>query len=276
MINKSIAIYTIIDDLLKEIGHIEPENRKVSDSEIITTLVISALYFSGHQEKAINFMRSTGLVERMLSKSRFNRRLHMMRELIVDLFFQLSKMIKQLNIGSEYIIDSFPISVCDNIRIANSKLLQGKVYRGKKVSMRRYFYGYNIHVLVTTDGIPVEYTFLPGSAHDSQALKQMPFDLLEGSIIYADSAYTNYTIEDMLKEAENIDLMVARKSNSIRKREPYLEYIIEIMRKRVETTFSEISTMLPKKIHAVTEYGFIIKVIMFIFSYTLNKFNLAT
>jgi hypothetical protein len=273
MIEKSIAIYTIIDDLLKEIGHKEPENRKTCDAEIITTCVISALYFSGNQEKGICFMKSTKLIENMLSKSRFNRRLHLIRELIVDLFFQLSKLIKQLNIKSEYIIDSFPVACCDNMRISNSKLLQGKIYRGKKASMKRYFYGLNVHVLVTTDGIPVEYTLLPGSYHDSQALKQIPLNIPEKSIIYADSAYTNYVIEDMLKDAENVELLVARKSNSKRKREPYTEYLIETMRKRIETTFSEISGLFPKKIHAVTDYGFILKVILFLFCYTLNKYE---
>ena len=273
MIEKSVAIYTIIDDMLKEIGHIEPESRKISDAELITTCVISALYFSGNQEKGICFVKSTKLVSRMLSKSRFNRRLHMIRELIVDLFFQLSGMIKKLNIKSEYIIDSFPVATCDNMRISSSKLLQGEIYRGKKASMRRYFYGFNLHVLVTVDGIPVEYTFLPGSRHDSEALKQIPFDLPEKSIVYADSAYTNYAIEDMLKEAENIDLLVARKSNSKRRREAYSEYIIESMRKRVETTFSEISGMFPKKIHAVTDNGFILKMILFLFSYSLNKYK---
>lgn len=273
MINKSIAIYTIIDDLLKELGHIEPEHRSVSDAELITTSLISALYFYGNQEKGICFMRSTKLIGKMLSKSRFNRRLHMIRDLIVDLFFQLSKMIKELNIKSEYIIDSFPVATCDNMRISSSKLLQGDIYRGRKASMRRYFYGFNIHVLVTTEGIPVEYTFLPGSRHDSEALKQMPFNLAENSIIYADSGYTNYVIEDMLNDADKIELLVARKSNSTRKREPYIEYIIETMRKRVETTFSEISSMLPKKIHAVTDNGFILKVILFLFSYSLNKFE---
>jgi hypothetical protein len=273
MIKKSVAIYTIIDDLLLEIDHKEPKTRRVSDSEIITTALISALYFGGNQEKAICFMKSTGLIPNMLSKSRFNRRLHLIRELIVDLFFQLSEMIKKVNISSEYIIDSFPIHTCDNMRISSSKLIQGEIYRGRKATMRRYFYGFNVHVLVTTDGIPVEYTFLPGSKHDSEALKQMPFRLPEGSKIYADSGYTNYKIEDMLSDAENIDLLVARKSNSKRKRERHMEYIIERMRKRVETTFSEISTLLPKKIHAVTSYGFVLKVIMFLFSYTLNKMD---
>lgn len=271
MIEKSIAIYTIIDDLLGEIEHSEPKNRKVSDSEIITTAVISALYFSGNQEKGICFMKSTKLIPGMLSKSRFNRRLHMIRNLIVELFFQLSDMIKKLNIKSEYIIDSFPVKTCDNMRIANSKLVQGKIYRGRKATMRRYFYGFNVHVMVTCDGIPVEYTFLPGSRHDSEALKQLPFNLSKGSRVYADAGYTNYKIEDLLKDAEGIDLLVARKSNSKRTREPYQEYLIETMRKRVETTFSEISTLLPKKIHAVTNHGFILKVIMFLFSYTLTR-----
>lgn len=271
MIEKTIAIYVFIDDLLKEIEHNEPENRKMSDSEIVTTVLVSAIYFSGHHEKAMNYMKSTGLISHMLSKSRFNRRLHQIRNLIVDLFFQLSSLIKKLNIESEYSIDSFPVSTCDNIRISNSRLIQGENYRGKKVSMRRYFYGFHVHVLTTADGVPVEYTFLPGSSHDSNALKQMPLLIEAGSKIYADSAYTNYAIEDMLKDAENIDLLVARKSNSKRKHEPYVEYLISTMRKRIETTFSEISNFFPKKIHATTGFGFVLKVIIFIFSYAITR-----
>ena len=85
------------------------------------------------------------------------------------------------------------------------------------------------------------------------------------------SAYTNYSIEEMLKDAENIDLMVQRKSNSTRKHEPYVDYLISSMRKRIETTFSEISNYLPKKIHAVTEYGFLLKVVIFIFGYAISR-----
>lgn len=271
MIEKTITIYVFIDDLLIKLNHNEPENRNMSDAEIITTVLVSAIYFSGHQEKAMGFMKSTGLIPLMLSKSRFNRRLHQVADLIVDLFFQLSSLIKELNISSEYILDSFPIHTCDNIRIANSKLIQGEIYRGKKVSMRRWFYGYNVHILATTNGIPVEYTFLPGRSHDSNALKQLPLEVPAGSAIYTDSGYTNYVIEEMLKEADGIDLLVARKSNSRRKHEPHIEYIISVMRKRIESTFSEISNFLPKKIHAVTEYGFLLKVVLFIFGYAISR-----
>ena len=271
MLKKTIAIYVFIDDLLKKIDHKEPTNRNMSDAEIVTTVLVSAIYFSGHHEKAMSFMSSTGMVTHMLSKSRFNRRLHQIRDLIVDLFFQLSALIKKLNISSDYTIDSFPVHTCDNIRIIRTKLVQGAVYRGKKVSIRRYFYGYNIHLLCTADGIPVEYTFLLGSKHDSNALKQMPLHVPPGSRIYGDSAYTNYSIEQMLKDAENIDLLVQRKSNSKKQHEPYVDYLISSMRKRIETTFSEISNFLPKKIHAVTEFGFLLKVVIFIFGYAISR-----
>jgi len=271
MINKCIAIYVFIDNLLKKIEYKEPTNRNMSDAEVITTVLVSAIYFSGHHEKAMSFMSSTGMVTHMLSKNRFNRRLHQIRDLIVDLFFQLYALIKELNISAEYSIDSVPISTCDNIRIIRTKLVQGEIYRGKKVSMKRYFYGYNIHLLCTADGIPVEYTFLPGSRHDSNALKQMPLHVPLGSRIYADSVYTNYSIEQMLKDAENIDLLVQRKSNSKKKHEPYVDYLISSMRKRIESAFSEISNFLPKKIHAVTEFGFLLKVVIFIFGYTISR-----
>ncbi len=61
-----------------------------------------------------------------------------------------------------------------------------------------------------------------------------------------------------------------RKSNSKRKREPCQEFLIESMLKRVETTLVKYQHYC-KKIHAVTNYGFILKVIMFLFSNTLNK-----
>ena len=43
--DKIIRIYCIIDDILKGVGHQEDNRRKVSDSEIITTALASALYF---------------------------------------------------------------------------------------------------------------------------------------------------------------------------------------------------------------------------------------
>ncbi len=128
--DKIISIFCMVDDLLKGIGHHEDTKRKVSDSEVITTAIVSALYFGGHIDNARGFMKMTKLIPKMLDKSRFNRRLHNVHDLVASLFLQLGQYIKAVAGVSEYVIDSFPVAVCDNIRISNCKLLKGKQWRG--------------------------------------------------------------------------------------------------------------------------------------------------
>jgi hypothetical protein len=269
--DKIIAIYCIVDDLLKGISHQEDSRRKVSDSEVITTTLVSALYFGGHIDNARGFMKMTKLVPEMLDKSRFNRRLHGLNELVFSMFWQIGHYLKSIAGAAEYVIDSFPVAVCDNIRISRCKLLNGEQWRGKQCSMRRYFYGVKVQVLVTAQGIPVEFCFVPGSESDVQALKKLPLAVAAESTIYGDAAYTDYQAEDDMKDADMIELMIQRKSNAKRKDEPWIKFIKEYMRKGIETAFSEIKALFLRKIHAVTFKGFLIKLVMFILAFTLNK-----
>jgi len=178
---------------LKTSNHYE-DSRQLSDSEVITTAVVSSLYFGGHQEKARQFMRMTG----MLDKSRFNRRLHAVAELIYSLFMQVGYYFKYISCEMSCVLDSFPVAVCDNIRIANAKILKGKQWHRKQTSMRIYFYGVKVQLLVTKDGIPVEFGYVPGSEHGALALKKLPMELPAESEVFADSAYNNYEIEDQV------------------------------------------------------------------------------
>jgi len=269
--DKIIGIYCLVDDLLKGIGHKEDIRRKVSDSEVITTSLVAALYFGGHLDHSRHMMKMTGLIPEMLDKSRFCRRLHQLEGLLWMLFYQIGQYIKDISGACDYIVDSFPVAVCDNIRIARCKMLQGEQWRGKQTSMRRYFYGVKVQVLTTASGIPVEFCFVPGSESDIQALKKLPMTVSAESSIYADSAYTDYTIEDDIMEGDLIKLMVQRKSNSKRKDQPWIRFLKLQMRKGIETTFSMLKGLFLRKIHAVTFKGFLLKVLMFIMAFTFNK-----
>jgi hypothetical protein len=142
--DKIISIFCLIDDLFIGIKHQEDVRRSVSDSEIAVTAIVSALYFGGNQFHAIHFMKSHGYIPKMLDKSRFNRRLHRIGRLLYDLFTQVGCYLKEFCCELHYILDSFPVAVCDNIRIMNSKLVQGSKWRGYTASMRRYFYGVKV------------------------------------------------------------------------------------------------------------------------------------
>jgi len=93
MLNETIAIYAIIDDLLKAMpaagcayGHREDIRRQMSDAEIITTALVTAIFFHGNLILACNYMKDHKLIPNMLEKSRFNRRLHHVSMLLNDLF----------------------------------------------------------------------------------------------------------------------------------------------------------------------------------------------
>jgi hypothetical protein len=270
MTEQTIAIYCFIDDFFITIGRKDDVHCKLTDAEILTTALIAARYFHGNLCSACAYMQQHHKV-RMIDKSGFTRRLHGLHQQLLALFLALSDTIKQLNTSCQYLIDSFPVAVCDNIRIARCRLLQDERYRGKNVSKRRYFYGFKVQVITTADGLPVQFYIHAGSFADITALQAMVVNLPEQSQLYADSAYTCYELEDLFWECDQVKLLVCRKSNAIRKDEPYQAFLKEQFRKRIETTFSGITNFFPKNIHAVTPQGFILKIILFIFAYTLNQ-----
>ena len=169
-----------------------------------------------------------------------------------------------------YIIDSLPVAVCDNIRIRRSKIYTDKKYRGYKASKKRYFYGLKIHLMVTQDGQPVECFLTHGGFGDVDALKYYAYELPDGSIIYADKAYNDYEIEDLLEELDHLKLIPMRKKNSKRALPPEVSFVQNYYRKIVETAGSLIEQLLPKSIHAVTSQGFELKVALFVIASSLN------
>lgn len=245
MLNEIITIYAITDDLLKATGHEDDIRREMTDAEIMTTAVCAAMFFNGNHSKACAYMKDHRLIPNMLEKSRFNRRLHMLSMLINDLFHQLGMILKEISDCTEYLLDSFPVPMCDNIRIFNVKLIKSEEYRGYIASKKRYFYGVRVQLLTTKNGIPVEFVFLPGSANDVRALNALPLNLSPGSEVYTDSAYTDYTAEDDLDQSSQIELKVMRKKNSKRQDEPWNQYIKQCTRHYIETVFSAITYTFP-------------------------------
>ena len=228
------AIYSLCDDVLKTLHHSEDPQCRMSDAEVMTTAIVAALYFSGNLERARGLLAQPTYIPRMLSKSRFNRRLHAVAGLLIYLFQVLGEVFKQLNASSVYIIDSFPLPTCDNIRIPRSKRYSEERYRGYTASKRRYFYGVKLYLLVT-EGEPVEMLLAPGSTADVSALPAFNFDLPHGSTLYSDSAFTLYYLEDILREAAGIAFSPMRKKNSKRPVPGYIASLQARGRKMVET-----------------------------------------
>jgi hypothetical protein len=130
MDDKIIAIYCLCADILDTIGHVEDPQQRMSDAEVITTGFVAMLFLRSNFGAARTLLSTSRYMPRMLSRSRLNRRLHRLADLFLTFFEPLGHTWKQLNPDAIYIIDRFPIAVCDNDRIPRVKLYQGEADRG--------------------------------------------------------------------------------------------------------------------------------------------------
>jgi transposase len=265
-----ITLYCLCADFLVAYGHKDDPQAQMSDAEVMTSALVAVWFFAGNQYLACQFLLEHGYMPQMLSKSRFNRRLHQLPDTLWQaLFYLLAEIHRQNNPTGAYIVDSCPVPVCDNLRIRRCHLYRSEDYRGYCASKRRYFYGLKAHLLVTATGKPVDVALTPGETNDLPGLKSLFLDLPEGADLYADKGYTDYVFEDTVKAVAQIDLIAARKQNSKRVHPGYIAYLCQVVRKRVETTFSQIDARFSRHIHAVTPRGFELKVFLTILAYSI-------
>lgn len=167
------TIYCLCDEFLKATGHRDDPQAHLSTAEVMSIALVAAAFFGSNIEASRSFLDEYGYIEKALSKSRFNRRLHVINPCLwQQLFDLLAEVFKQCPPEQTYVVDfSLPVAACDNIRIRRCKLYppqeHGKAFRGYVASKRRYFYGLRVH-LVTTGGAgePVEFCLAAASEAD--------------------------------------------------------------------------------------------------------------
>ncbi len=116
-----IAAYCLTADMLQALRHRDDAQCHLTDAEVMTIALVAALFFGGNYALTCTFLHEQKYMRRMLSPSRFSRRLHRVKDLFLTLFAFLGEYWKNVNTNSLYIIDSIPIASCDNIRIKRSR-----------------------------------------------------------------------------------------------------------------------------------------------------------
>ena len=266
--------YYLCDEFLKAVGYRDDPQARLSTSEVMTVPLVACALFSGNIEASRSFLDEYGYIDKSISKSRFNRRLHAIDPCLWEgLFALLAEAFKHEHSEQTYVVDSLPVAVCDNIRIRRCKLYPPQehagAFRGYIPSKRRYFYGLRVHLVVTEAGEPVEFSLVAGSEADVSVFKDLELDLPGGSIILADKAYTDYDYEDLLEEV-GLHLKAQRKKNSKRPMPAWEEFLGKPIRQYIETVFSRLSAMFARKIHAVTPRGFELKIVWSLLAFSIQ------
>jgi len=274
MREQTVAMYCFLDDLLTLTRPVwarpADPRRRLTDAQVLTTALVAARFFGGNLVLGQRYMQQHW-GQHKLDKSGFNRQLHALTDTLLGLFATCGQVLKDLHTEARYVIDSFPVAVCQNCRLRRSKLLRGQAYHGRSASKGQWFYGVKVQVIITSYGVPVEFYVHAGREADVTGLRAMALDLPAGSVLYADNAYTDYAAEDVFAEATGGQQVVARQANSRRPHSAVQRFLLQHFRKRIETTFSQLVARFPRHIHAVTAAGFLLKLVLFIFVHTLDQ-----
>lgn len=268
----AVLTYVICDEVIKVLGIEEDPQARMSNAEVAAFTILASREFGGNHRRARWVCQSLGYFPKILSPSRLNRRIHRLPwQFWVVLFQILANTHKQNGRITSFAVDSFPVACCKRTRHDRRRLFREKDYLGYAASEKRYYCGLRVHMVVTNTGAPVELSIRPARHSDLRVLKEMDLRFPRHSILYADGAYTSFELEDILKEGEEIELMVKRKRrNSSRPRSPSEEKLIGSRRQIVETAFSCITNMLPRYLRARTNRGFSVRLMATILGYSIG------
>ena len=250
-----VTAYVVIDDGLKAFGHQSHVLAQMSDGEVLTVAVIAAMYFQNHHERALCVLRATGHVRQGLSVSRFNRRLHQLADWLPGLLMILGELFRS---GEVFVVDSMPVPVCKRVRARRCRKVRGAAYCGFCAAKQEKFFGWRLHLICTSDGLPVSFDLLPASLHDLTPIHELMFDLPDGACVYADKGYNCLPEEASIYHDTHVRLIPIRRNN-MQPHEWVDDFDLRLYRRRIETIYSQLESMGVERLHARTNTGFEIK-----------------
>ena len=249
-----VTSYYVIDKLLKGLNYKDDSRSSLTGAEILTVAVIAAKYFQNHHERALVVMNRIGDIGRM-SVSRFNRRLHALRDWVYGILQVLGDLFAQ---GEVFIIDSMPMPVCKRVRASRCRKVRGKAYCGYCAAKREAFFGWRLHLICTDTAVPVAFDLLPAAEHDLTPIHELCGQLPPDAGVYGDKGYIAQTDATTIFDQTGVRLVSMRRHN-MRPNSWADDFDLRRYRRRIETVYSQLESMGMQRLHARTNSGFDLK-----------------
>jgi hypothetical protein len=253
-----VTVFVVIDELLQAFDHHAHPLIQVPDAEVLTVAVVAAAAFQNHHERALQVLSRLGYLSGHLSVSRFNRRLHALGWWFDELLAVIATVFTRYEVL--FAIDSFPVPACERARGKRCRKVRGKEYYGYIAAKRQHFYGWRLHLVVTSTGIPVNVVLMPASIHDLSPVHELLFGLPAGSCADGDKAYNSGKDEYSLLAETGVRLVPLHKKNM-----PSNDWLdrqhLFPLRSRIETVGSQLAAMGIERLHARTTAGIELKVL---------------
>ena len=273
--------YVIIDDIYNKLIPDRIKYRrnisdsKLSDTEIITIGLVGEAMTIDSEKAWFNFVKKNfkELFPQIGDRTRFNRTKRNLYKVISEIqtkFFSANK----FGDNSYRIVDSMPIPVCNFGRAYFSKSFKDISSYGYCASKKESYFGLKLHALITTKGFITDFTLTSANVDDREALWELTESYKNIKII-GDKGYVSMELGKQLALEQNISLLALQRKNSKTQFPKHIRNILSKMRRRVETSFSQLTEQFnANKVLAKSKLGLMtritIKILAHNISYLIN------
>jgi len=234
-----LYMYVIVDDIWQQIAALFSRPGPVpqcSDSELITIALVSECKgWDKETELLDHWMPYLHLFPNFPERSRFNRRRRNLM-LAINLIRQIA--LQQLDLSSDghCAIDSLPIPVVAFHLVPSSPgdwRAHGAAF-GKVPNKKQTIFGYKLHLLVTLEGVILDFELAPANATDLSVGAELLEQHTHRTVL-ADKAYISAEVAARLLRQNNIQLLALRRNNQKKQLPAFLTRLINRTRQIIET-----------------------------------------
>ncbi|ARC83138.1 transposase DDE domain protein [Clostridium argentinense CDC 2741] len=273
------VIYVIIDDIYQKVTPAYIKYRRnidkaiMSDSEIITLSLVGELLTIDSEKAWFGFSRKNlrDLFPKFCTRTRFHRTRKSLFKVVEVIRKELTSFLNYQH-DQVRIIDSMPIPVCAFGRAHFHRSFKPEAAYGKCASKKQTYYGFKLHAVIALDGYISDFILTPADTDDRVAVWDLtaiaPFTTVIG-----DKGYIGESLALHLKSENHINLVTIKRTNSKVKVSKQFRRMIFKARRRVETSFSQLSGQLNiQRVLAKSMWGLVSRITNKILAHNLCFF----
>lgn len=241
------VIFFYVDELYQQVAHLVDRSGSkptFSDSEVITLTLVNQMVIDSETAWYKFVQRNhKPLFPKLIERSRYHRRSKSLFKL-TNLIRQLLLLQLDVHLQQWHLMDSLPVPVCGYARAGRTHqfaaefgVAHDSLY-GHCAAKKLAFYGFRLHMLVTTQGIITHFVLAPGSHHDVTVAPELLESYRGGIVIGADKGYTG--LVKRLSHPLAYELIVPSKSNQSANTALEKAYLARF-RHLIETTNAQLS-----------------------------------
>jgi hypothetical protein len=269
-------MYVIVDDIWQEIAPLfkrpGPAPSTCSDSELLTMALVGECRGWAMETDLLCYWREhADLFPRIPSQSRFNRRRRNLMHAF-NLIRQAVLSVLEVALDQQCVIDSLPVPVVKFHLVPGSTgdwAAYGADF-GKVSSKKITIFGYKLHLLVTLNGVILDFVLAPASASDlpvGQELLASHTDLE----VFGDKAFISAAVAAELAQTQRIVLRTIPRANQKQQLPPRLRRLHNQVRQIIETVNGQLSEQFHIEInHAHTFSGLCTRLMTKLTAHTLS------